>query len=31
MPRTFAYARVSEQKHENKIREIEAAGFLMEV
>ena len=32
MPRTFAYARVSkiEQKPENQIREIEAAGFSIE-
>ena len=32
MPRTFAYARVSkaEQKPENQIREIEAAGFFIE-
>ena len=32
MPRTFAYARVStsEQKAENQIREIEAAGFIIE-
>jgi putative DNA-invertase from lambdoid prophage Rac len=32
MPRTFAYARVSktEQNPENQIKEIEAAGFVME-
>lgn len=32
MPRTFAYARVSktEQKPENQIKEIEAAGFAIE-
>lgn len=32
MTRTFAYARVSktEQKPENQIREIEAAGFFIE-
>lgn len=32
MPRTFAYARVSktEQNPENQIKEIEAAGFLIE-
>lgn len=32
MPRTFAYARVStlDQKPENQIKEIEAAGFIIE-
>ena len=32
MPRTFAYARVSktEQNPENKLKEIEAAGFFIE-
>ena len=32
MPRTFAYVRVSkiEQQPENQIKEIEAAGFVIE-